>query len=155
MIKFINGNLFEVPADILVNAVNCVGVMGGGIALEFKNRYPEMYEDYKIACSENRIRPGKIHIWTGHYPQTIVNFPTKGHYRHPSFEHFITDGLKELRYYLISVETRIGDSQLNRINIPALGCGLGGLKWSFVAGQIVDILGVLESEISVFNPQEH
>ena len=79
--KVLIGNLFETDAQTLVNTVNCVGVMGKGIALEFKKRFPEMYNDYVERCKRNQVRLGEPYIFRSLFPPHIINFPTKDHWR--------------------------------------------------------------------------
>jgi O-acetyl-ADP-ribose deacetylase (regulator of RNase III) len=126
MIKEVKGNLLEADAEALVNAVNSVGVMGKGLALQFRRKFSEDYFlDYKRACQTGRLRPGKVHVYileaeTG--PRIIVNFPTKDHWREKSRLEHIESGLQNL------IET-IKKHRIETIAMPALGCGLGGLEW--------------------------
>lgn len=136
MLTFTSGNLFESKCEAIVNAVNCVGVMGGGIALEFKNRFPEMYEGYVHICNTGELVPGKLHIFDyenkfGGDPRYIINLPTKGHYRNESGMQMVADGLHTLWESL----QELG---IKSVAIPALGCGLGGLKWGDVKPVIED-----------------
>ena len=84
MIDFTTGNIFDVPADVRINTVNCVGVMGAGVALAFKIKYPEMFRGYKRECKKGTVRPGSLHVWRSLYSEYIVNLPTKRHWREPS-----------------------------------------------------------------------
>lgn len=132
MIESTTGNLLDAEVDALVNTVNCVGVMGKGIALQFKQRFPDMFECYKIASKHGKIIPGKMSIFitndeTGKY---IINFPTKRHWRDKSLIEDIDSGLIDL------IEI-IKNNQIKSIAIPPLGCGLGGLDWSVVRSKIV------------------
>jgi O-acetyl-ADP-ribose deacetylase (regulator of RNase III) len=146
MIKFITGDIFENAADIRINTVNCVGVMGAGIALAFKTKYPEMFNDYQRACKAGVIRPGHLHFWKDLYSdETIINFPTKRHWREPSRYEDIEAGLIALRKYLFSRGNV-------RVALPAVGCGHGGLKWDRIKMMISDYLSDLEADIIVFNP---
>lgn len=123
MISFIkNGNIFESKCEAWVNPVNCIGVMGAGLALAFKKRFPEMFKDYKQACSNKRLIPGLMHIWehTGH-PKYIVNFPTKDDLS-PSKLIYISTGLITLAHH-------VKQKNITSIAIPALGCGLGNLQY--------------------------
>ncbi|MCB0485998.1 MAG: macro domain-containing protein [Flavobacteriaceae bacterium] len=143
-IKFKNGNLFSNNFDIRINTINCVGAMGKGIALEFKNRYPNMYWEYKELCSANKIKPGKMWVWQNLY-ETIINFPTKRHWKDNSRYDDIELGLNDLY--------RILQKQNNKtVAIPALGCGNGGLNWKIVSKMIYDKLNDLDNDITVFNP---
>lgn len=144
MLKFVQGDMFDTAADIRVNTVNCVGVMGAGVALAFKKRHPDMFRAYKKACAEGRIRPGEIDVWRS-LTDWIINFPTKRHWRNKSRYEDIDAGLKSLRRYL----QEQGDV---RVALPALGCGHGGLDWTRVAEMIRGHLADLEAEILVFEP---
>lgn len=121
MIEIVKGNIFESDSQTIVNAVNCVGVMGGGIALEFKNRYPEMFLKYRDICSKKLLSPGKLHLWKSD-TKWILNFPTKNHFRNPSEIEFIEEGLKKF------VDT-YEEKGITSISFPLLGSGLGGLDW--------------------------
>lgn len=150
MIEFIKGNLFNCNCEALVNTCNCVGVMGRGIALEFKNRYPEMFEDYKNFCNLNKLRPGKLHVFEQKTtPRLIINFPTKVDWRNESKYPWIESGLLALREVII-------DKNIKSIAIPALGCGLGGLQWSIVKPLIQsfhDSLSCINIIVLVYEPQ--
>lgn len=137
--------MFETSADIRVNTVNCVGVMGAGVALAFKTRFPEMFKEYKRACEAGEIRPGKLHVWKSLTGDWIINFPTKRHWRDKSRYKDIEDGLVALHDYL-------KDKGRIRIVLPALGCGHGGLDWGKVSVLIEERLKDLEAEIIVFEP---
>ncbi len=129
MIDERQGSIFDAPVRALVNPVNCQGIMGKGLALEFKQRFPEAYEDYRRACLYKELAPGKIHTFWDSSGQRIVNFPTKTFWRSPSKMQYIEAGLPALVEWV----------QLNAIEsiaIPALGCGLGGLPWSGVKQRI-------------------
>lgn len=150
MIRFIKGDLFQSGAEALVNTVNCVGVMGKGLALQFKNRYPENYALYRKACSQGRVQPGKLYVvsvYEDFNKKIIINFPTKYHWRNPSEYIYITSGLADLRYV-------INDLRIRSIAIPPLGCGLGGLRWDVVKNLITDALKDLECEILVYEPEK-
>ena len=124
MITYVQGNLFESSAQVLTNAVNCVGVMGKGIALEFKKRYPAMYCEYVAKCSAGQMKIGEPWLWEDDGTQ-ILNFPTKQHWRKPSALADIEAGLKWLAL-------NYGELGIYTIAMPALGCGSGGLAWSEV-----------------------
>jgi O-acetyl-ADP-ribose deacetylase (regulator of RNase III) len=145
MIEFVQGNLFDMPADILVNAVNCVGVMGAGVALAFKQRYPGMFRDYQRACRDGRVRPGRLHVWQSPTGMHIVNLPTKRHWRDASRYDDVEAGLDALRAYLQSLGPVT-------VALPALGCGRGGLDWTCVSQLISQTLTGTEARILVFAP---
>lgn len=145
MIKISETDMFSEDLTIRVNTVNCVGVMGKGIALEFKKRYPGMFSDYYKACKNKELAPGKLHIWSDIVDGTIINFPTKDHWKAKSQYEYIDKGLNALHDYL---KTKGNVS----IGIPALGCGLGGLDWNIVEKKIFSKLGDLDADIHVFPP---
>jgi len=144
MIRFVDGNLFDNKYDIIVNTINCAGVMGKGVALEFKKRYPKMFREYRKVCLKNEIRPGDIWVWKRD-DEWVVNFATKDHWRFPSKYSYIDDGLEKLRTYLS------GFGNIS-VGIPPLGCGNGGLDWNRVKYTIVEKLKYLECDITLFNP---
>lgn len=148
MIKFVTGNFFDYNADIRINTVNCVGVMGAGVALLFKNKYPDMFKKYQKACQNKEVQPGKPHVWHDNEmfsKTTIINFPTKVHWKDPSEYDYIEKGLKWLKVYL-------SDKGNSTLTLPALGCGHGGLDWERVKGMINNYLGESSTNILVFEP---
>jgi O-acetyl-ADP-ribose deacetylase (regulator of RNase III) len=151
MIEFVSGDFFEFDADIRINTVNCVGVMGAGVALAFKQRYPRMFDDYVIKCRAGVIRPGLPSVWIQEDMLSkeveIVNFPTKDHWRKPSEYSYIDDGLIWLANYLKDKAEKI-------VTLPALGCGHGQLEWEKVRGMIVDRLKESPAKIYVFEPSD-
>ena len=151
--KFIKGNIFESEAEGLVNTVNTVGVMGKGIALQFKKLYPLNYKVYLEKCRNKDFRIGELiivkdsNIISG--PKTIINFPTKKHWRNPSQYEFIEQGMDELIKFIQS-------SKISSIAIPPLGAGNGGLNWVNVKKIIIDKLSIIEDcEISIYEPNSH
>ncbi len=148
MITFTQGNLLEAHAEVLVNTVNTVGVMGKGIALMFKERFDENFRRYAAACKAKEVQTGKMFVTPVHEldgPRWIVNFPTKQHWRAPSRLEWVIDGLQDLRRFLI-------EQQVKSIAIPPLGAGNGGLEWAEVREQIERALGDLDIDILVFEP---
>lgn len=128
MIEPVEGNLLEADVQALVNAVNTEGVMGKGIALLFKQAFPEMFKEYAREAKAGRLEVGRVHIHdTGRSagPRWIINFPTKKSWRHPSRVEWIRAGLDSL---IEEVERR----DIQSIAVPALGCGNGGLEWAEV-----------------------
>jgi O-acetyl-ADP-ribose deacetylase (regulator of RNase III) len=122
MLEERSGSIFDAPVRAFVNAVNCEGISGKDLALEFKNRFPEAYEDYRMACLRKALAPGTLHTFWNQDGTRIVNFPTKTLWRSPSKIEYIESGLPALVEWV----------QLNAIEsiaVPALGCGLGGLPW--------------------------
>lgn len=117
-------SIFDSPAQTLVNTVNCVGVMGKGLAKEFKSREPAMFRAYKKLCDENRLEPGLLWLWRGKN-SWVLNFPTKKHWRSPSKLEWIDAGLSKFvdNYKALGVK---------EISFPRLGCGNGDLNWDEV-----------------------
>ena len=133
MLHLFNGSVFDIPAQTIVNTVNCVGVMGAGLAKECKARYPDMFREYVRYCNDGLLEPGKLHLWKGP-SQWVLNFPTKGHWRYPSELRWLETGLENLeRNY-----ARMGITQLN---MPLLGCRNGGLSPDTVIPLIKHYLG--------------
>lgn len=128
MIQLQQGDIIEAKAEALVNAVNCVGIMGLGIALQFRKAFPDNYKAYQVICAKGELRPGSMFVhdldclWN---PRYIINFPTKRHWRGMSLMEDIETGLKAL---IQEVQVR----KIKSIAIPPLGCGLGGLEWAKV-----------------------
>jgi len=149
LIEYVSGNFFDYKADIRINTVNCVGIMGAGVALEFKNRYPEMFKAYVRICKENGIEPGKPYVWEEYDLFSrciIVNLPTKIHWKNPSEYEYIEKNLIWLGKFLMDKNEDIV------VTLPALGCGHGGLDWSIVKKQIEYYLGDVKAKILVFEP---
>lgn len=148
MIQYASGDMFAIDVDVRVNTVNCVGIMGAGVALAFKRRYPDMFNAYQKKCRSGLIRPGKVDIWKTLTGEWVINFPTKRDWRERSRYEYIDAGLEDLRMYL--------DAQGEiTVAMPALGCGHGGLDWSRVRPMIVEKLGGLtNASISVFEPSD-
>lgn len=151
MIAYTQGNLLDAPVEALVNTVNTVGVMGKGIALMFKERFPDNMKAYALACKQKQVMTGKMFVTeTGELmgPRWIVNFPTKQHWRADSCMGWIEDGLQDLRRFLI-------EEKVQSIAIPPLGAGNGGLNWPDVRAQIESTLGDLQdTEILIYEPTE-
>ena len=151
MIEYTQGNLLEADAEALVNTVNTVGVMGKGIALMFKERFARNMDVYAKACKAKQVQVGKMFVTeTGELmgPKWVVNFPTKKHWRHPSKLEWITEGLEDLRRFIV-------DEHVESIAIPPLGSGNGGLDWQVVRAEIERYLGDLEGvRILVYEPTD-
>lgn len=124
MLIYRRTSVLESNAQTLVNTVNCVGVMGKGIAKEFRGRFPEMFDRYVQICDSGDLQPGKLWLWKGS-TQWVLNFPTKNHWRHPSKLEWIDAGLTKFaqQYALRGI---------TEISFPRLGCGNGGLNWNDV-----------------------
>jgi O-acetyl-ADP-ribose deacetylase (regulator of RNase III) len=144
------GDLLKAESEAIVNTVNCVGVMGKGIALQFKQRWPENFKAYEAACKRKELSPGKMFIhdlgeWAT--PRFIVNFPTKVHWRGDSKVEYIEVGLRDL-------VDQVKRLRIGSISIPPLGCGNGGLDWSVVRGLIVDAFqDNPEIRVDLFEPK--
>ncbi len=153
MLRYTEGNIIEADAEALVNTVNTVGVMGKGIALMFKEAYPENYHAYVEACERREVQVGSVFVTelprkltTG--TRWILNFPTKKHWRHRSRLEWIEEGLHDLRRV-------IEEKGIRSIAVPSLGCGNGGLQWSEVRQLIERMLGDMEGvDIQVFQPTQ-
>lgn len=151
MIRFTTGNLLKADVEALVNTVNTVGVMGKGIALQFKEKFQENYKLYKKAAQQNSLQVGTVFIVPTNridHVKWIVNFPTKRNWRQPSKIEYIEDGLNDL------IE-QIKAKNIKSIAMPPLGCGNGGLDWSIVKEIIIRKLLILENvDIIVYEPSE-
>lgn len=132
MIELTEGDILRADAEALVNTVNCVGVMGRGIALQFKKVFPENFKRYKAACDKNELQPGRMFVYDLNSignPRYVINFPTKRHWKGKSRMADIDAGLRTL------VE-EVRKKNIQSIAIPPLGCGLGGLRWVDVRARI-------------------
>lgn len=151
-ISFVDRDMFSIPADVLVNTVNCVGVMGAGVAATFKHKYPEMYKDYVGRCRRRELKPGSPYLWqyTSMFDdgkqELIINFPTKDNWRDPSEYKYIEDGLVRMRSILTNMVNRT-------VVMPALGCGHGGLDWARVQLMIINALQGLPTNVIVTIPK--
>jgi O-acetyl-ADP-ribose deacetylase (regulator of RNase III) len=128
MLEMSKGNILEADADALVNTVNCVGVMGKGIALQFKHAFPENFHAYERACRTNEVQPGRmlVHSTGRLYPKYIINFPTKRHWKGKS-------RIEDIESGLVALKQEVKALNICSLAIPPLGCGNGGLDWSQVA----------------------
>jgi O-acetyl-ADP-ribose deacetylase (regulator of RNase III) len=149
MLEFKTGDILKADAEALVNTVNCVGIMGRGIALQFKNIFPDNFKAYKAACDRKEVQPGKMFVFeTGTFtnPKYIINFPTKRHWRGKSRMEDIESGLEALA-------EEIRERHIHSIAVPPLGSGLGGLNWADVRARIEHALGGLSDvTVIVFEP---
>ena len=150
MIDYKHGDILTEDAEALVNTVNCVGIMGRGIALQFKNAFPENFKAYAAACQREDVQPGRMFVYeTGQLtnPRYIINFPTKRHWLGKSRLEDIDSGLKAL-------VQEIRDRNIRSIAIPPLGSGLGGLDWAQVRPRMAEALrGFDDLRIIIFEPQ--
>lgn len=151
MIFEAKGNLLKAPAQALVNTVNTEGVMGKGIALQFRNAFPDMFRVYEDACRAKQVKLGHMHVFdlgglVDDGPRWIINFPTKGHWRTKSKLQDIAAGLNDL----ISTVRRLG---IKSIAVPPLGCGNGGLDWALVRPLIEQAFAELpEVDVLMYSP---
>ena len=147
MVEYKTGDIFAEDVEALVNSVNCVGVMGRGIALQFKNLFPDNFKAYADACKRSEVNPGQMFVFeTGRLtnPRYIINFPTKRHWRGKSRMEDIEAGLKALA-------REIKQRDIRSVALPPLGSNLGGLEWSEVRPRIETALRELDG-IVVFQP---
>ncbi len=143
--KFLIGDMFESKAKTLVNTINCVGVMGKGVALEFKNRYPNMFKDYVDRCKSKSVKPGVPYYYADLLGTSIINFPTKDDWRSQSDINYVINGLK----WFIDNYEELG---ITSVAFPPLGCGNGGLLWEDVGPIMYKALSPLPIEIEVYAP---
>ena len=149
MITVKTGDILAEPAEALVNTVNCVGVMGRGIALQFRNAFPDNFRAYEAACKRGEVRPGRMFVFAREAldpPRWIINFPTKRHWRGRS-------RIEDIEAGLAALVEEIRARAIRSIAIPPLGCGLGGLDWAEVRPRIEAALAALpEVEVALFEP---
>lgn len=159
MIEIVRGDLLAAPAEALVNAVNTVGVMGKGIALQFRRTFPEMFAAYEVECRAGKIRIGMMHVFDRGESvgrgRWIINFPTKRHWRERSRLADVESGLSDLVVV-------IQQFRIESVAIPPLGCGLGGLDWDDVRPRIemafaplANVRVLLYGPVGLVSPQPH
>lgn len=138
MIQYVRGDLLTADTDALVNLVNCVGIMGRGLALHFKGRWPANFSAYAAACRKGEVQPGRMFVHERpDAPRFVINFPTKRHWRDKSQIEDIASGLDALVQVL-------QERRIRSVAVPALGAGLGGLSWN-------DVRPLIERALSSFN----
>jgi len=149
MIEYKTGDILTEETEALVNTVNCVGIMGRGIALQFKNIFPENFKFYANACQQNEVKPGRMLVFeTGRltYPRYIINFPTKRHWKGKS-------RIEDIEAGLIALTEEVRSRNIRSIALPPLGSGLGGLDWDEVRPRIEAVLKNLsDRKIIIFEP---
>jgi uncharacterized protein YwgA/O-acetyl-ADP-ribose deacetylase (regulator of RNase III) len=145
MVKVLIGDLFTSKAHTLVNTVNTVGVMGKGVALEFKKRFPDMFEDYVRRCREGKVRLGRPYLFRRLMPPWILNFPTKDDWRSVTRLQDLIDGLTYL-------ERHYKDSGIQSLAVPPLGCGQGQLEWRVVGPTLYRYLSRLDIPVELYAP---
>ena len=139
------GNLFQSEAQTWVNTVNCVGVMGKGVALEFKERFTDMYDDYVRRCEAGQVKLGRPYLYKRVVLPWILNFPTKDHWRSVSRIQDIVRGLEYL-------ETHYREWEITSLAVPPLGCGQGQLEWRVVSPTLYQHLDRLEIPVELYAP---
>jgi O-acetyl-ADP-ribose deacetylase (regulator of RNase III) len=151
LIEWKCGDLLAEPAEALVNAVNCVGAMGRGVALQFKRAFPENFGAYHAACARGKVQPGRMFVFARRAasgPRVIVNFPTKRHWRDRA-------RIEDVGAGLVALAAEVEARAIRSIALPALGAGLGGLAWAQVRDRIAHSLGGLTGvRVIVFEPHE-
>lgn len=149
MIELTCGDILKDDSDAIVNTVNCVGIMGRGIALQFKNAWPENFKAYEVACKREEVQPGRMFVFDTEQltsPRYIINFPTKRHWRGKSRMQDIDSGL-------IALVAEIQQRGIRSIAIPPLGSGLGGLEWSDVLPRIEHVMKSLpDVRVRIYEP---
>jgi O-acetyl-ADP-ribose deacetylase (regulator of RNase III)/uncharacterized protein YwgA len=145
MMKVVMGDLFESKAQTIVNTVNCVGIMGKGIALEFKKRFPDMFRDYVKRCEAKQVRLGKPYLFKRLFPPWVLNFPTKNHWRSVAHLQDIVEGL---RY----VKQHYQEWGITSMALPSLGCGNGQLEWRVVGPTLYRHLIEFDIPIELYAP---
>ena len=143
--RILVGDILKSKAQTLINTVNCVGVMGKGIALEFKNRFPDMYDDYVQRCQQGEVKPGVPYFYKTLFPPQIINFPTKDHWKSISKLSDIEHGLKHLfEHYR--------EWGVASLAIPPLGCGNGQLEWRVVGPLIYRFVKDMAIPVEMYAP---
>jgi O-acetyl-ADP-ribose deacetylase (regulator of RNase III)/uncharacterized protein YwgA len=147
MISLVKGNMFDSHVQTLVNTVNCVGIMGKGLALQFKKLFPDMYSDYQRRCTNKELKPGEPYIYKGLIPPYVINFPTKDHWRSVSRLQDIVNGME----YLLQHYKEWG---VTSIAMPALGCGNGQLEWRTVGPLLYYYLQQMDIDVELYAPDQ-
>lgn len=151
MIRYKTGDIFKEDVEAIVNTVNCVGVMGRGIALQYKKIFPDNFRAYAAACKRKEVQPGKMFVYETDQstnPRFIINFPTKTHWRQKSRMDYIEQGL-------LALVNEISNRNITSIAIPPLGSGLGGLNWKDVRSRIDNALkGIDNLDVIIFEPED-
>ena len=135
--------LLNATAEALVNPVNCVGVMGKGIALEFKRKWPAMFDDYKYCCDMGLVQPGKLHTYLLPTGQMIINLPTKNHWRNPSKMEWVESGIQAVTGLCVS-------ENISSVAWPLLGTGNGGLDQGRVLSVMQNLLSTTPTQHTLY-----
>jgi uncharacterized protein YwgA/O-acetyl-ADP-ribose deacetylase (regulator of RNase III) len=144
-VEVVIGDLFEADAQTFVNTVNTVGVMGKGVALDFKQRFPEMFADYQSRCARGEVKLGRPYLYRTLFPPYVLNFPTKEHWRSVSKLSAIVEGLEYLKKHY-------REWGITSLACPPLGCGHGGLEWRIVGPELYRHLSHLDIPVTLFAP---
>jgi O-acetyl-ADP-ribose deacetylase (regulator of RNase III) len=145
-VTVVHGDLFDSRMQTWVNTVNCVGVMGKGIALEFKRRFPEMFCDYVRRCARGEVLPGRPYLYRRPSLPWILNFPTKRHWRYPSRLEDIVEGLAYL-------EAHYRQWEITSLAVPPLGCGNGQLEWRIVGPLLEESFSRFTIPVELYAPR--
>lgn len=145
MVKVLVGDLFDSEVQTLVNTVNCVGIMGKGIALEFKKRFPKMFKDYENLCKQGEVKLGQPYLYTQMFGKWILNFPTKDHWRSVTKLQDIINGLDYLKKHY-------KEWGIKSLAVPPLGCGYGQLEWRVVGPTIYRYMKQLDIPVELYAP---
>lgn len=145
MVNVLIGDLFETKAKTIVNTVNCVGVMGKGIAQAFKKRFPDMFKEYSQRCQSGMVQPGVPYLYSDMLGTSILNFPTKKHWRSPSR---LDDVIKGLDIFA----EKYKEWGIESVAFPPLGCGNGGLEWAVVGPVMYQRLSTLDIPVEIYAP---
>ncbi|MFQ5902260.1 MAG: macro domain-containing protein [Candidatus Binatia bacterium] len=145
MIKVLVGDLFKSKAQTLVNTVNCVGIMGKGVALEFKKRFPEMFKDYEERCKRGEVKLGRPYLYKSLLPPWVLNFPTKDDWRSVANLQAIIDGVQ----YVLQHYKEWG---ITSLAVPPLGCGQGQLEWRVVGPTLYRYLSKMNIPVELYAP---
>ncbi len=152
MITYKIGDIFDADVQCLVNPVNCVGVMGKGLALEFKNRYPRMFSAYETLCKRRMLRLGFPWMWSNSFGEYVLLFPTKGHWRSMSQPAHIEGGLES---FAERIHMNGFQYPIQSVAFPALGCGLGGLDFETDVRPLFEkYLSPLSIDVEVYTSKE-
>lgn len=139
-----SGNIFDSPARALVNPVNTVGVMGAGLAKQFRNRYPAMYRGYRDDCRQGKLAPGSIRVYQEGDGRTIICLPTKQHWRHNSRLEYVQTGLQALARWTEEQPEPVS------VAVPPLGCGLGNLDWRQVRPMLLAAARAMPDSVTAY-----
>jgi O-acetyl-ADP-ribose deacetylase (regulator of RNase III)/uncharacterized protein YwgA len=145
MVKVLVGDLFESEMQTLVNTVNCVGIMGKGIALEFKNRFPKMFKEYEHLCKRREVKLGRPYLYKQMFGKWVLNFPTKDHWRSATKLQDIINGLEYLKKHY-------KEWGIESLAVPPLGCGYGQLEWRVVGPTIYRFIKQLDIPVELYAP---